>query len=91
MAIETKPLEETQVDNTKVVYEENKLKLVDKTTNQEIVQNQTTEENQSNLLALKTKVAYEHSTKENSKQQVTPIEKATEDKESKQEGKPLVT
>ena len=91
MAIETKPLEETQVDNTKVVYEENKLKLVDKTTNQEIVQNQTTEENQSNLLALNTKVAYEHSTKENSKQQVTPIEKATEDKESKQEGKPLVT
>jgi hypothetical protein len=91
MAIETKPLEETQVDNTKVVYEENKLKLVDKTTNQEIVQNQTTEENQSNLLALNTKVAYEHSTKENSKQQVTPIEKATEDKESKQEGNPLVT
>ena len=40
MAIETKTIKEEQEDNTKLVYQDDKFKIVDKTTNKEVVQKQ---------------------------------------------------
>ena len=68
MAIETKPAVEKQEDNTKLVYEDNTFKVVDKTTNEEIVQKQTTEDSNATLLALKAKEALAQGAIENSKE-----------------------
>lgn len=91
MAIETKPAVETQEENTKLVYEESKFKVVDKTTNEEIVQNQATEDSTATLLALKAKEAFAQETVKSSKPIVERNEKITEVKEIKQEPKPVVT
>lgn len=87
MAIETKPAVEKQEDNTKLVYEDNKFKVVDKTTNEEIVQNQTTEDSTAALLALKAKEAFTQNTLENSKPIAEQNKKNAEAKEIKQETK----
>jgi len=87
MAIETKPAVEKQEDNTKVVYEDNKFKVVDKTNNEEIVQNQTTEDSTAALLALKAKEAFTQNTLENSKPIAEQNKKIAEVKEIKQETK----
>lgn len=91
MAIETKPVVETQEDTTKLVYEDNKFKVVDKTTNEEIVQNQTAEDSLSASSAQKTIDGLAQDSKENTKPIVAEIEKIAEVKKTKQEPKPVVT
>lgn len=81
MAIETRPAVEIKEETSKVVYEDNKLKLVDKTTNEEIVFNQTSKDSLSNSLV--------QNTKETAKPFVLETEKISEVKEIKQESKPV--
>ncbi|HRE77891.1 MAG TPA: SPOR domain-containing protein [Flavobacterium sp.] len=89
MAIETKPATIATADNTKLVYEDNKFKVFDKNTNEEIVQNQTAEDSTATLLAIKAKEAFSQETLENSKQIAEQNEKINEVKEIKQETKPV--
>lgn len=91
MAIETKSAVEVQADTTKLVYEDNKFKVVDKTTNEEIVQNQTAEDSLSTSLAQKAIDGLAQDSKENTKAIVAEVEKIPEVKETKQEPKPAVT
>ncbi|UPQ80473.1 SPOR domain-containing protein [Flavobacterium azooxidireducens] len=91
MAIETKPAVEVQADTTKLVYEDNKFKVVDKTTNEEIVQNQTANDSLSASLAQKAIDGLAQDSKENTKSIVAEVEKIPEVKETKQEPKPAVT
>ncbi|PKP15155.1 MAG: hypothetical protein CVU07_11220 [Bacteroidetes bacterium HGW-Bacteroidetes-23] len=91
MAIETKSAVEAQADTTKLVYEDNKFKVVDKTTNEEIVQNQTANDSLSTSLAQKAIDGLAQDSKENTKAIVAEVEKITEIKETKQEPKPAVT
>lgn len=91
MAIETKSAVEAQADTTKLVYEDNTFKVVDKTTNEEIVQNQTANDSLSTSLAQKAIDGLAQDSKENTKAIVAEVEKITEIKETKQEPKPAVT
>lgn len=83
MAIETKPAIETQEDNTKFVYENNTFKLVDKTTNEEIVQNQTTVDSLSASLAQKTIDGLAQVSKEKTKSMAEQNEIIPQNKETK--------
>jgi hypothetical protein len=83
MAIETKPAVETQEDNTKLVYEDSKFKVVDKTTNEEIVQGQTAEDSLSASLAQKAIDGLAQDSKENTKPIAERNEKITQEKETK--------
>lgn len=89
MAIETKPAVETQEDNTKLVYEDNKLKLVDKISNEEIVHNKPKVDSDETLLALKAKEALTKDNVEYSKPITEQSEKIAEIKEIKSEPKPV--
>lgn len=92
MAIETKPSVEIKEDNAKLVYEDNKFKVIDKNTNEEIVQNQTAEDSLANSLAIKTIAASTQESKENSKPISNQTEKIAEVKQIKQEeAKPVTT
>lgn len=91
MAIETKSAVEAQADTTKLVYEGNTFKVVDKTTNEEIVQNQTANDSLSTSLAQKAIDGLAQDSKENTKAIVAEVEKIPEIKETKQEPKPAVT
>lgn len=86
MAIETKPAIETQEDNTKFVYENNTFKLVDKTTNEEIVQNQTAVDSLSASLAQKTIDGLAQVSKE----KIKPVAKQNEIIPQNKETKPRV-
>ncbi|WP_112085098.1 SPOR domain-containing protein [Flavobacterium lacus] len=86
MAIETKPAVELQDDTTKLVYEDSKFKVVDKTTNEEIIQNQTLEDSQYASLAQKAIDGLAHDSKENTK----PIAEQNEIISKAKETKPLV-
>ncbi len=89
MAIETKPAVETQEDNTKLVYEDNKLKLVDKISNEEIVHNKPKVDSDETLLALKAKEALTKDNVEYSKPITEQSQKIAEIKEIKSEPKPV--
>ena len=89
MAIETKPIKEEQEDNTKLVYQDDKFKIVDKTTNKEVVQKQPLQGSDETLLAQKSKEAFAKDTSENSKVIDEKTQNIAFEKEIQQETKPI--
>ena len=89
MAIETKPIKEEQEDNTKLVYQDDKFKIVDKTTNKEVVQKQPLQGLDETLLAQKSKEAFAKETTENSKVIDEKTQNIAFEKEIQQETKPI--
>lgn len=89
MAIETKPLKEAQEDNTKLVYQDDKFKIVDKSTNKEVVQNQPLQGSDETLLALKAKEVFVKDTIENSKEVDEKTQNSSVEKVNQQETKPV--
>lgn len=89
MAIETKPLKEAHEDNTKLVYQEDKFKIVDKSTKKEVVQNQPLQGSDDTLLALKAKEAFVKETLENPKVIVEKTQNNYVEKEIQQDSKPI--
>ncbi|WP_396151285.1 SPOR domain-containing protein [Flavobacterium sp.] len=92
MAIETKPIKEEQednTDNTKLVYQDDKFKIVDKTTNKEVVQKQPLQGSDETLLAQKSKEAFAKDTSENSKVIDEKTQNIAFEKEIQQETKPI--
>lgn len=89
MAIETKPIKEEQEDNTKLVYQDDKFKIVDKTTNKEVVQKQPLQGLDETLLAQKSKEAFAKDTSENSKVIDEKTQNIAFEKEIQQETKPI--
>jgi hypothetical protein len=92
MAIETKPIKEEQednTDNTKLVYQDDKFKIVDKTTNKEVVQKQPLQGLDETLLAQKSKEAFAKDTSENSKVIDEKTQNIAFEKEIQQETKPI--